>query len=180
MLGVPIEAAIPVVYLAAITLHFNLQRRFVFRHVSTFALDRRRQITRYAAMASIQYPTTAIATSVLPGLLHVSERTAYVITVLAISATFFLALRREHLPSRRRLARPTNIRTRHPQINAIVGDCQQRLEFDDGYFDRILPTHVLEHLPNLRGWCARDGVKALRPARGRRRASASRTASAAG
>jgi SAM-dependent methyltransferase len=41
------------------------------------------------------------------------------------------------------------IRSEHPRINAIVGDCQQRLEFDDGYFDRILAIHVLEHLPNL-------------------------------
>jgi SAM-dependent methyltransferase len=41
------------------------------------------------------------------------------------------------------------IRAKHPRINAIVGDCQQRLGFDDGYFDRIVAIHVLEHLPNL-------------------------------
>ena len=34
-------------------------------------------------------------------------------------------------------------------VNAFVGDCQQRLGFDIGYFDRILAIHVLEHLPNL-------------------------------
>ena len=38
---------------------------------------------------------------------------------------------------------------RFPQIKAIVGDCQQRLPFADGCFDRILAIHVLEHLPNL-------------------------------
>lgn len=37
----------------------------------------------------------------------------------------------------------------HPNVRAIVGDCQERLEFEDGYFDRILAIHVLEHLPNL-------------------------------
>ena len=38
---------------------------------------------------------------------------------------------------------------RFPQVKAIVGDCQQRLPFADGCFDRILVIHVLEHLPNL-------------------------------
>lgn len=38
---------------------------------------------------------------------------------------------------------------RYPEINAVVADCQQHLNFSDGYFDRILAIHVLEHLPNL-------------------------------
>lgn len=39
--------------------------------------------------------------------------------------------------------------SRFPRVQAIVGDCQKRLDFEDGYFDRILAIHVLEHLPNL-------------------------------
>ena len=42
-----------------------------------------------------------------------------------------------------------DIRIRFPRVQTIVGDCQQRLNFEDGYFDRILAVHVLEHLPNL-------------------------------
>jgi SAM-dependent methyltransferase len=42
-----------------------------------------------------------------------------------------------------------DIRIRFPRVRTIVGDCQQRLTFEDGYFDRILAVHVLEHLPNL-------------------------------
>ena len=41
------------------------------------------------------------------------------------------------------------IRERFPKINAITGDCQQRLDFEPGFFDRVLAIHVLEHLPNL-------------------------------
>jgi SAM-dependent methyltransferase len=37
-----------------------------------------------------------------------------------------------------------------PDVTAIVHDCQKPLlKYRDGYFDRILAVHVLEHLPNL-------------------------------
>jgi len=41
------------------------------------------------------------------------------------------------------------LKRHHPRVQAIVGDCQGRLDFADGFFDRILAVHVLEHLPNL-------------------------------
>lgn len=41
------------------------------------------------------------------------------------------------------------IRERYPKVQAIVGDCQARLPFADGHFDRVLAVHVLEHLPDL-------------------------------
>ncbi len=37
-----------------------------------------------------------------------------------------------------------------PDVKAFVHDCQKPLvEYQDGYFDRILAIHVLEHLPDL-------------------------------
>lgn len=41
------------------------------------------------------------------------------------------------------------IRRRFPNVKTVVGDCQQRMEFPDGFFDRYIAVHVLEHLPNL-------------------------------
>ncbi len=41
------------------------------------------------------------------------------------------------------------IRQRFPRVQTCVGDCQERLPFPDGHFDRVLAIHVLEHLPNL-------------------------------
>lgn len=41
------------------------------------------------------------------------------------------------------------IRRRFPNVKTVVGDCQERLDFPDGYIDRYIAIHVLEHLPNL-------------------------------
>jgi len=41
------------------------------------------------------------------------------------------------------------IRRRFPNVRTVVGDCQQRMDFGDGFFDRVIAVHVLEHLPNL-------------------------------
>jgi putative flippase GtrA len=93
VVGIPIEVAIPIALALALTVHFNLQRRFVFRHIDEFALTTRQQIGRYAVMAAIQYPTTAVATAVLPGLLDISSDAAFLIISAMISLTAFLLLR---------------------------------------------------------------------------------------
>jgi SAM-dependent methyltransferase len=55
---------------------------------------------------------------------------------------------------------------RFPGIVARIGDCQKRLEFEDGAFDRIVAVHVLEHLPDLPA-AVREMRRLCRPERGR-------------
>jgi SAM-dependent methyltransferase len=57
--------------------------------------------------------------------------------------------RRNYVAVELRPAMADEIRRRHPDIQVRVGDCQERLDFPDGHFDRVLAVHVLEHLPNL-------------------------------
>jgi ubiquinone/menaquinone biosynthesis C-methylase UbiE len=43
----------------------------------------------------------------------------------------------------------SGIRARFPDVEVVIRDCQEELPFEDGYFDRVLAIHVLEHLTNL-------------------------------
>ncbi len=41
------------------------------------------------------------------------------------------------------------IRSRFPKVRTFVGDIESGLNVSDGYYDRIVAIHVLEHLPDL-------------------------------
>jgi SAM-dependent methyltransferase len=58
------------------------------------------------------------------------------------------------------------IERRFPAVRTVVSDCQQRMDFPDGFFDRYLAIHVLEHLPNLPG-AVREAWRLLNKERGR-------------
>jgi SAM-dependent methyltransferase len=39
--------------------------------------------------------------------------------------------------------------SRFPAAKVIIGDCEKNIDAPDGFFDRVLAIHVLEHLANL-------------------------------
>src|SRR5207248_461048 len=42
-----------------------------------------------------------------------------------------------------------DLHSRFPQVRVIVGDCQEKIEVPDHFFDRVIAIHVLEHLTDL-------------------------------
>jgi SAM-dependent methyltransferase len=48
-----------------------------------------------------------------------------------------------------REALANRLHTRFPQAKVIVGDCEDRIDVPEQFFDRIIAIHVLEHLTNL-------------------------------
>ncbi|MEO6568508.1 MAG: methyltransferase domain-containing protein [Opitutaceae bacterium] len=59
-----------------------------------------------------------------------------------------------------------HIRETYPRVKTVVSDCQQRMDFSDGFFDRVIAVHVLEHLPNLPA-TIRESYRLINKVRGR-------------
>jgi SAM-dependent methyltransferase len=82
-------------------------------------------------------------------------RTAVQGRTLEIGAGNGEHLRYENLDTQRYFAlelRETlasTLRARFPEVNVLVGDCENRIDVPDRFFDRVVAIHVLEHLPNL-------------------------------
>ncbi len=90
----PFQVVLAIGWVAAITVHFTLQRFFVWTHEEGFALPFRRQIRRYLLLAGSQFTVTAIATAVLPSLLDLSAVVIYLAVTGTITLTNFLVFRR--------------------------------------------------------------------------------------
>jgi hypothetical protein len=61
--------------------------------VTEFALPVRAQILWYVAVGAMQYPTTALGTFLLPKLLGIPDRLAFMGTTVAFSLIFFFFIR---------------------------------------------------------------------------------------
>ena len=93
LLGLPFELALVIGFLVSVTLHFTLQRLFVWRHNESFALAGGAQAVRYLAVCITQYGLTALSTSQLPSLLGVPVDPVYLTTIIAIGVINFAVFR---------------------------------------------------------------------------------------
>jgi putative flippase GtrA len=93
VVGLPFELALPIGALVSVSLHFTLQRAFVWAHHEEFALPLRHQLPRYLALVAVQYAITALSIGLLPGALGVPTEAVYVGTVVLLGSTNFLLFR---------------------------------------------------------------------------------------
>jgi putative flippase GtrA len=93
VVGLPFEVALSIGFVFAITVHFTLQRTFVWVHEQGFALPLQRQARRYLAVAGTQYALTGLSTSLLPGALGLTTEVVYLATVAVLTIANFLLFR---------------------------------------------------------------------------------------
>ena len=93
VIGLPFEASLAIGFTVGLVTHFSLQRLYVWRHATAFALPLHHQLARYLAMAALQYGLTAAITGTLPRVLGVSPEVVYLPTVAVIAVTNFLVFR---------------------------------------------------------------------------------------
>jgi len=92
-LGVRFQIALACGFVTGVAVHFTLQRLFVWRHDSHFALAVHHQALRYLSMCFAQYGITALSTSQLPGALGLPVEVVYVVTVFTLGAINFVFFR---------------------------------------------------------------------------------------
>ena len=93
VIGMPFQAALIVSFLAAVVLHFTLQRLFVWSRRAKYALPMRQQLRRYLPLVVVQYITTAVATAILPKWLGLPVLAVYIGFALVYSLINFLFFR---------------------------------------------------------------------------------------
>jgi putative flippase GtrA len=91
--GVPFQLALAIGFCVGLSVHFTLQRQFVWAHSSGFALPLRHQAGRYLLASVVQYGVTAASTALLPSLLGVATEIVYLGTVVVVVCTNFLVFR---------------------------------------------------------------------------------------
>jgi putative flippase GtrA len=93
VIGIPFEAALAIGFATALSLHFTLQRLFVWVHPENFALPMSQQVRRYLMVAATQYAITAASTLLLPSRLGLPAEAVYLLTVPCVTLANFLMFR---------------------------------------------------------------------------------------
>lgn len=91
--GVPFQGALAIGFCVALTVHFTLQRLFVWTRHEEFALPLHHQVGRYLTVAAAQYGVTVASTSLLPSALNVSAEAVYLATVAVVYSMNFVVFR---------------------------------------------------------------------------------------
>jgi putative flippase GtrA len=91
--GLAFEVALAIGFCTALATHFTLQRQFVWKHTSGFALPVEGQAIRYLALAGVQYGVTAGITATVPSAIGVPTEIVYLLVAGSISITNFLLFR---------------------------------------------------------------------------------------
>jgi putative flippase GtrA len=87
------QIALVIGWTAAISVHFTLQRTFVWKRRSGFALPFPHQVGRYLLVAVSQLAVTAATTTVLPSALGVPAEAVYLATAALVTLVNFLVFR---------------------------------------------------------------------------------------
>lgn len=93
VVGLPFQAALAIGFCAGLSVHFTLQRIFVWTEHEEFALPLHHQLARYLVLAAVQYGVTAASTALLPAVLDVDTEIVYLVTVACVVITNFLVFR---------------------------------------------------------------------------------------
>jgi putative flippase GtrA len=93
VVGLPFQVALAIGYCAGLSVHFSMQRFFVWAHHEEYALPLHHQAARYLALTGIEYGLTAASTALLPGTLGVSVEIVYLGTVAALVSVNFMVFR---------------------------------------------------------------------------------------
>jgi putative flippase GtrA len=93
VVGTPFQVALAIGFCTGLAVHFTLQRLFVWRHETEFALPLRHQAGRYLVVSALQYAITAATTSLLAPALAVPTEIVYLLTVVVIVCANFLLFR---------------------------------------------------------------------------------------
>jgi putative flippase GtrA len=87
------QIALAIGFVTGLALHFTLQRLFVWRHHTEFALAMHSQAVRYLCVCASQYAITALSSSLLPGLVGLPVEAVYLITMVSVAALNFVLFR---------------------------------------------------------------------------------------
>jgi putative flippase GtrA len=87
------QIALAIGWTAAVSVHFTLQRTFVWKREQQFALPFARQVRRYLLVAGSQLAVTTATTTFLPSALGVPAEAIYLATVSLLTLFNFVVFR---------------------------------------------------------------------------------------